>query len=313
MFYQTMRTTTVLGILIGTLSLAAVQNGRTPALSSADRIRIVTTVFPLAEFARAVAGDKGDVSLVLPPGAEVHTWQPRISDMIRIATADLFIYIGAGLEAWVHDLLKSAARPGLKTIESVRGVSLMAGDPAETHHEQERFDPHIWLDFEIDGMLIDKIRTALTEIDPANAARYERNATAFQDKLVILDHDYRDGLKSCGGRAFFYGGHAAFGYLARRYGLEQIPIYGPSPDAVPTPKELARIIDRARTMNISTVFFEPSLGDKMARLVASPLHADIRPLNPGHNVTRADIEQGVGFLDLMRTNLENLKHGLGCL
>ncbi len=308
-----MRTTAVLGILIVTLSFAAVQPGPMRTLPAADKIRIVTTVFPLAEFARAVAEDKGDVSLVLPPGAEVHTWQPRISDITRIATADLFIYIGAGLEAWVRDLLKSAARPGLKTIECVLGVSLMAEDPAEAHHEQEGLDPHIWLDFEIDGMLIDKIRTALTEIDPANAARYQRNATAFQEKLGALDRDYRDVLKSCGRRVFLYGGHAAFGYLARRYGLEQIPIYGPSPDAVPTPKELARIIDRARKMNISTVFFEPNLGDKMARLVANPLRADVRPLNPGHNVTRADIERGVGFLDLMRINLENLKHGLGCL
>jgi zinc transport system substrate-binding protein len=285
-----MRTTAILGILIGTLTFAAVQNRPPRAPSSADRIRIVTTVFPLAEFARAVARDKGDVSLILPPGAEVHTWQPRISEMTRIAAADLFIYIGAGLETWVRDLLRSAARPGLKTIESVRGASLMTEDPSETHHEQEGLDPHIWLDFEIDGMLIDKIRTALTEIDPANAAQYERNATAFQEKLRTLDQDYRDGLKSCGRRIFLYGGHAAFGYLARRYGLEQIPIYGPSPDAVPTPKELARIIDRARTMNIATVFFEPSLGDKMARLVAAPLRADIRPLSPGHNMTRADIE-----------------------
>lgn len=307
-----MRTTSVLGILIGTLSLVGVQTGPPRVVSPAEKIRIVTTVFPLVEFARAVAGDRGDVSLVLPPGAEVHTWQPRISDMTRIAAADLFIYIGAGLEAWVGDLLRSAARPGLKTIESVRGVSLMTEDASETHHAPEGFDPHIWLDFEIDCMLIDKIRIALTEIDPANVTRYERNATAYRDQLRILDQDYRDGLKSCGQRAFFYGGHAAFGYLAKRYGLEQIPIYGPSPDAVPTPKELARIIDLARTMNISTVFFEPSLGDKMARLVAAPLRADVRPLNPGHNLTRTEIERGVGFFDLMRTNLENLKHGLGC-
>jgi zinc transport system substrate-binding protein len=275
-------------------------------------IRIVTTVFPLAEFARSVAGSEGDVSLILPPGAEIHTWQPRMSDLLRIADADLFVYIGQGLEAWADDLLKSVARPGLKVLESAHGLPLMTADPEEARHEGEGFDPHIWLDLGMDEVLIDRIAAALTDIDARRAGAFGKNAAAYKARLHELDRSFQEGLKTCGQRAFIFGGHAAFGYLARRYQLEQISLYGPSPDAAPTPKELARVMDRARTLGVTTVFFERSVGDRLARLVASPLKAEVLPLNPGHNVTRAEVEAGLTFLDLMRTNLENFRHGLHC-
>jgi zinc transport system substrate-binding protein len=276
------------------------------------KIRILATVFPLMEFAREIAGDRGDVGLLLPPGAEIHTWQPRVSDIRKIAALDLFLFIGSGLEPWAADILKSVGRPGLRTIEAA-GVQGPGSDPAAPAAPPEfGADPHVWLDFGRDLDLLDRMVRVLGEIDPEGASDFAKRAEAYKDKLRRLDAEYREAFRTCDERTFVFGGHAAFGYLARRYGLVQVPVYGLSPDAAPSPKALIGIIARAKTLHIRTVFFEENVSDKMARLIARELGADVRVLNPGHNLTRAQFEAGLTFIDLMRQNLENFKHGLGC-
>jgi zinc transport system substrate-binding protein len=264
------------------------------------------------EFAREIAGDRGDVGLLLPPGAEIHTWQPRVSDIRKIAALDLFLFIGSGLEPWAADVLRSVGRPGLRTIEAA-GVQAPGGDPAAPAAPPDvGADPHVWLDFGRDLALLDRMVRVLGEIDPEGAADFAKRAEAYKDKLRRLDAEYREAFRTCAERTFVFGGHAAFGYLARRYGLVQIPVYGLSPDAAPSPKALIGIIARAKTLHIRTVFFEENVSDKMARLIARELGADVRVLNPGHNLTKAQFEAGLTFIDLMRQNLENFKHGLGC-
>jgi zinc transport system substrate-binding protein len=134
----------------------------------------------------------------------------------------------------------------------------------------------------------------------------------LKGRLRALDASYRTALGNCRDRKFLIGGHAAFSYLARRYGLEQVAVYGRSPDAAPTPREIASMIDRAKREGVKTIFFEPGVGDKMARLIAAEIGADIRILYPGHNLSPEQAAQGTTFFRLMEENLENLKHGLAC-
>jgi len=287
-----------------------------PAVQPAERIiRIMTTVFPLAEFTRAVAGEGVEVELLLPPGAEVHTWQPSFGDVRKLASLDAFIYIGSGLEPWAGDLLRGAGRPDLRLLEIGRTLTLapIAGlEPGEHGHGSEGVDPHVWLDPVLDAAIVDRIADFLSEIDPAGAEGFRSRAAAYQSTLELLDRDFRSGLGSCRTRMFIYCGHSAFAYLARRYGLEQVAVFGASPDAAPTPRELASVIDRAKAAGVRTVFFEPGTGEKMARLIASGAGADTRPLSAGHNLTRDETASRLTFIDIMRTNLETLKHGLAC-
>ena len=275
-----------------------------------SKFKVLTTVFPLEEFAAAVADDLGDISLLLPPGAEVHTWQPRISDIKKFSSLDVFIYIGGGLEPWAKDILKSVSRPGLKILEAGKGLAV--SEPGGDGHGPEATDPHIWLDFSYDQILIDRIQAALDSVDPAQAPAFKERGEAYKEKLRRLDQKYRDALGTCDHKTFIFGGHSAFRYLARRYGLEQVAVYGASPDAAPTPRELTRIIALARQKKIRTIFYEFGTGDKIARMIAAEVGADIRPLYPGHNLTPEQRRARVTFLDLMEQNLENLKYGLGC-
>jgi len=286
--------------------------------AAGGKIKIIATVFPLAEFARTIVGERGEVSLILPPGADVHSWQPRVSDIRKLETAALLIYIGQGLEPWLDSLLKGADTGHLVRIEAAAGLNLIAGHEdehaleAKPEHDHGEFDPHVWLDFSQDEMIVESLTQAVSRLDPEGSEIFRRNAEALKGKLRALDASYRTTLENCRGRRFLIGGHAAFSYLARRYGLEQVAVYGRSPEAVPTPRETAALIGRAKREGVKTVFFEPGVGDKMARLIAVEIGADIRILYPGHNLSPEQVAQGTSFFRLMEENLESLKHGLAC-
>ncbi len=284
-------------------------------LDGAKKIRIVTSVFPLLEFAEAVSGERGEVSLLLPPGAEIHTWQTRPIDIIRLSSADLFIYIGADLEPWLHDLLKSVRNSNLRVLEASRGIPLIdeEGIVHNAHeHEHGAYDPHIWLDFKNDQRIVDKIAAVLSEMDPEGSSIFKKNTSAYKEKLRRLDQKFKDGLKDCVHRTIILGGHAAFGYLARSYDLRQISLYGLSPDSSPTPKKLIEVVELAKKHRIKVIFFEIYVSDELAKVLAEEVGARTLVLNPGANLTKKQLKSGKTFFDIMEANLENLKDGLDC-
>ena len=134
----------------------------------------------------------------------------------------------------------------------------------------------------------------------------------YRKKLKALDQKYQQGLKNCRHGKIFLAGHSAFGYLAERYHLEQIPLYGASPDAEPSPKKLAEVVDKARKNNIKVIYFESLSSDRLARVLAQEIGALVLALNPGPNLTKEQIKSGVTFLSLMEKNLINLREGLIC-
>jgi zinc transport system substrate-binding protein len=261
-----------LGLMIAACSLP----GPGSRLETSPKIKIVASVFPLLEFARNVAGEDGDVSLLLPPGAGVHTWQPRASDIIRLSSADLFIYVGAGLEPWIDDVLQSISSTKLHILVAAEALTL------EQREESGRreVDPHIWLDFEKDLVILDHIARAVAQIDPANAQAYSTRAARYGGELKRMDERFRAGLSRCRQRTFLLGGHAAFGYLAERYGLKQVSISGMNPDAEPSPGQVVEAIELARKSNLKAVFMEANTNPKMSRILARELSAELLVLHP---------------------------------
>ncbi len=278
------------------------------------KVRIMATVFPLREFAAAVAGDRGQVDLLLPPGAGVHTWQPRPGDIVRLAACDLLLFVGANLEPWLPGMLKAFPSGKVRTLEATAGLSLLE---AGEDDDQEKpghgpLDPHVWLDFEIDARIVGRIAEELTRIDPAGGSEFSANADRLSARLRALDERFRDGLAGCRDKDIVLAGHGAFGYLARRYGLVQTALYGLSPDAQPRPVDLMNAVDYCRRKGIRAVFFENSVAPDLSRTLAREIGGRVLVLHAGHNLTRDELDRGAGFFDLMEENLSALREGLGC-
>jgi len=283
--------------------------------SDHPKAKIIATIFPLKEFAAAVAGEKGQVEQLIPPGAGVHTWQPRPSDLVKIVSSDLFIYIGANLEPWIKDILKEAAGKKTRIIEvaGLMDFKEFEGEREERdRHGHGLLDPHVWLDFEAAQKICDILADSFSSIDPAGEPYFRANAASYKARLQKLDSDYKAAFQRCAGKTFVLAGHAAFGYLAKRYGLEQVSLYGLSPDAQPSPKRLIEVTELARRLDIKVVFFESSASPDLARTLAHELGARTLVLYPGHNLTRREILEGTTFIDIMKENLRSLKDGLGC-
>lgn len=296
------------------------------------KIKAIATVFPLMEFAQAVLGDRGEVTLLLPPGAEIHSWQPRPSDMRKLSQSDLFICIGADLEPWVDDILDSLNKRNLRIFRASEGMELIKGEKHEHEHQHEHehlpeeqperdhehehehglLDPHIWLDFGLDQTIIDKLIKQISELLPEEAGYFKSNGENYKKRLRELDRRFEETLTGCKQKAFIMGGHAAFGYLAKRYRLQQISLYGLNPDSTPTPRELVEVVEVAKEHGIKVIYFEMYVSDELAKVIAREVGARTLVLSPAANLSQRQIQEGTTFFDIMNMNLKNLKDGLDC-
>jgi len=283
------------------------------------RLLVITTLFPLQEFARAVGGDKVQADLLLPPGAEPHNWEPKPSDFGKIAKADVFIGIGPMMEPWAAKVLKAVNNPKLHVMEAGRGLPLLEGKehgsdpkPLGAKPHEGRLDPHLWLDFSLDAKIVDSIAGVFSAKDSAHASFYREGAERYKEKLAALDQAYQETLSKCRQRQLIIGGHSAFAYLAKRYHLEQVALYGLSPNAEPTPKKLAAVIESARQHRAKYIFFEVLVNPKLSQVLAKEAGIGTLVLQTGHNLTKEQLRENTGFLDLMKLNLESLSLGLEC-
>lgn len=310
------------------LSCAACDSGRSDP-EKTGKLRVVTTLFPLYDFARAVGGDRAEVTLLLPPGMEAHSFEPKPADIVRVGKADLFIYTNRFMEPWAEDIISGIQSGATQVINASRGARLLKagksiGDDHHGHgngHSRERvrehshgqgMDPHLWLDFGNAQVMVDNILAGFTARDPNNAAWYTANAAGYKAKLKELDTRYRSELAACDKRIFLHGGHFAFGYLASRYGLHYESAYAVSADAEPSPAKIAHLIQRIRANGLRHIYTEELVEPRVADTIARETGATLLKLHGAHNISRDDLAAGVTFLSLMEGNLSSLKIGLQC-
>jgi len=302
--------------------LSACQKSAPPVENRAGRqLSVVTTLFPLYDFARTICGDKANVTLLLPPGVEAHSFEPKPTDLIAISKADVFIYTNPAMEPWATKMVKSVAPPALKVVDASLGTATL---PAEIHSHEEHghtddkhrhegdIDPHIWLDFKNAEKIVDNLTSAIMEKDPVNAVFYKANAAAYKTELAKLDGDFRSGLKSCSTRSFIHGGHYAFGYLAHRYGLTYHSAQAMNPDAEPTPATITELLKLVKSNHLKYVYAEELVSPRVSEMLSHEAGVKILMLHGAHNISKDDLSGRVTFIDLMRKNLENLKTGLIC-
>jgi zinc transport system substrate-binding protein len=283
------------------------------APQQSPRITVVASFYPLAEWAAAVGGDRVAVRNLTPAGGEPHDFEPTPADLRLLREADLVLTLGAGFQPAVDRALVARSRRPIRFV-AARGLDLrQPAAPTDEHgHGPDlAYDPHVWLDPVLARQIVLSVAGALAQADPAGRALYEAGAQAYAAKLDALDARYRRTLDTCAQRALVTS-HAAFGYLAARYGLEQAAIRGISPEAEPTPRRLAALVNFVRERGVKYIFTETTVSPKVAETLARETGAKTLVLHTLEALSDQEIAQGKSYLGLMEENLGALATGLEC-
>lgn len=308
--------------------LALVGCGQT-SQENQGKLQVVTTVYPVYDVVKKVAGDQADVTLLVPPGAEPHDWEPTASDLKKIGQAKVFFYNGAGLEP-TDQILKKEITRDATVVELSQGLDLLKlqddddhdhdHDHDADHHDEDHYaeghhhhhhggvDPHVWLDPQNVMKEAAVVADALAKADPAHADAYRANAKKYQDELAALDKDMDAALSSLANKNLVVS-HEAFGYLAARYGLTQIGIMGVDADAEPTPDRMAQLVEFIREHDVRTIYSEELVNPRLAEAIAAETGAVVRVLNPIEGLTAAQEKAGYDYIKLQRENLTTLTAG----
>jgi zinc transport system substrate-binding protein len=288
-----------------------------PAASdSGEGISIVSTVFPSYDFARQItAGTDTEVTLLLQPGEEVHSFDPTSQDIIRIQNADLFAYVGGENDIWVESVLagldKSVDTFRMMDYVTLYEEELVAGmqpeeAPAATQagEEEHEWDEHVWT-APVNAIAIVKSMTAeLIKIDPTNAKAYQTNADAYVAKLEALDQTFRDVVNTASRKTVVFADRFPVRYFVEEFGLSYYAAFpGCSTETEPSVATVAALIDNVKAEHIPVVFYIELSNQQMANTVAEATGATTMLFHTCHNVTKAEFDGGATYLSLMENNL----------
>ena len=293
--------------LVAALSLAACGSSEGAGGNPDATIQVVASFYPLQWVTERVGGDVVSVRNLTPTGAEPHDLELTPKDVAKIDDADLVVYL-SGFQAAVDDAVADTGAPAPDAADHA-DLDLAATEDGHDHGEEAGVDPHFWLDPTRLAKVADAVADRLTELDPDEAATFQANAKDLRSDLDELDADLAAGLADCSSRDLVTS-HAAFGYLAQRYDLEQVGISGISPDAEPSPSDLADLADFVEEHDVRTIYFETLVSPAIARTLADETGAETAVLDPIEGLT--DDSQGADYLEIMRSNLANLQSGQPC-
>ncbi len=287
------------------------------------KIKIVTSIYPMYDFAKRIGGDLVAVKMLVPAGTEPHAWEPSTRDMQMLEEADLFVYNGAGMEAWADSLHDTVQNKNLIYVEASANVDLLRTEEVhhganeeehdheeheeehEGHHHHGEYDPHVWLSPKNAEVEMTAIAEALISKDPEHADTYRKNLEEAKKECASLDSAFAEALKDYQG-GYIVVAHEAYGYLCRDYGLKQIGIEGVSADQEPDAARMREIIDLVNEHGIKCIFFEELVDPKVAKSIADETGCTTMALSPLDGLSQKDIDSGRDYFSVMRDNLAAL-------
>ncbi len=285
-----------------------------------DRLQIVAAVFPAYDFARSAAGELADVTLLLPPGAESHSYEPTPADILRVQRCDLFIYLGGESDAWV-DAILSAIEPEGEVLRMVDCVDLLEEETAEgmqgghDHGEDHdhlgevlSMDEHVWTAPRNAAAVTRIIGERLAALDPVHAGEYIGGAGDYARELEELDRDFAAFFAGLPDRTIVFGDRFPLLYFARAYDLDYYAAFpGCGTQTEPSAATVAFLTEKVREEGLSTVWYIEFSNHLVADGIAEAAGVETAQFHTCHNVSRAELEAGETYLSLMRANLETLR------
>lgn len=293
----------VLAVLFS-FSLLAGCTGTTGGAASSDKLSVITSFYPMYDFASKVGGDKVSVTNLTPAGVEPHDWEPSSSDMIALEKADVFIYNGAGMEHWVDSVLASLENKDLIVVEASAAAPFLDVS-GNQDAAAASVDPHVWLDPEIAKIEMKAMLDAFVSGSPENADYFQANYDKYSIEFDTLDEEFTAALAQIPQKNIVVA-HNAFGYLCNAYGLTQMPIEGLSADSEPDAARMSEIIDFVSQNNVKVIFFEELVSPKVAETIARETGSSTAVLNPLEGISTEAQAAGEDYFSVMRTNLNTL-------
>ncbi|NGM81654.1 zinc ABC transporter solute-binding protein [Paenibacillus sp. 7124] len=308
------------GFILPLILIAVLLSGCGPKSSGTiveGKVNVVTTFYPIYEFAKEIGGEDVNAINLLPVGVEPHDWTPRSQDIVNTSKAQLFLYNGAGLEGWVPNFLKGLESDSkVQAVEVSKGIDYIMTNEEDDHdHGGEsgeeassdslHTDPHTWVSPKSALIMAENIKNSLVQVDPARKVGYEERFGKLAERLKALDAKFESELAKVPNKEIVVS-HQAFAYLCRDYGLTQHAIMGLSPDAEPRGQDLVKLAELVKQDGIRYIFFEELVSDKLAKTLASEAGVSTLVLNPVEGLTEQQEKNNDNYFTLMEKNLQNL-------
>jgi len=295
-----------------------------PEETGPHRLKVVATVFPAYDFARAAGGEWTDVELLLPPGAESHSYEPTPADILAVQSCDLFLYLGGDSDTWVDTILE-AAQPQGKVLRMIDCVELleeehvegMQAEPGHDHEEEEpgqvtEIDEHVWTSPRNAAEITRTIGRELASLDPDHAGDYETNSAAYAEEIDQLDQAFQTFFDSLSDRTIVFGDRFPLRYFAEEYHLKYYAAFpGCSTQTEPSAATIAFLTDKVRSEKIPAVWYIEFSNHLVADSIAEATGTETAMFHTCHNVSKAELEAGATYVSLMRENLERLRAHMG--
>ena len=306
--------TLAVGVIFGLTACAGTPTDR----RDDGKLHVVATIFPAYDFARAVCGDTADVELLLPPGAESHSYEPTPQDILDVQNCDLFLCLGGESEAWVETILDSLDAP-VQTMKLTDCVQLLDEETMEgmTSHEEPESrgagevvekDEHVWTAPANAAQITLAIGERMAELDGTHAETYRANAKAYAAKIETLDGEFRAFFNTISNKTLVFGDRFPLRYFAEEYGLTCYAAFpGCSTQTEPSAATIAFLTDKVRQERLSTVYYIEFSNHLVADSVAEAAGAKTARFDTCHNVSQAELDAGATYVSLMRQNLETLR------
>lgn len=306
-------------------------NSITDQGDKAGRVSIVSTIFSPYDFVRQVAGDKADVTMLLPPASESHSFEPTPQDIIKIQNCNIFLYVGGESDEWVNEVLESVDTSKMKIVTLMDCVDLVEEEVVEGMEEEEHedagleeqtneegehsdeieYDEHVWTSPKNAELIVKKISDALCEADVENAAIYQQNTSDYLTKLDELDAKFQSIVDHATRKTIVFGDRYPFRYFSDAYGLDYLAAFpGCSTDTEASAATVAYLIDQVKAKKIPVVFHIELSNGNMANTIAEATGAKVLELHACHNISKEDFENGLTYLDFMNRNVTALKEAL---
>lgn len=281
------------------------------------KINITATIFPQYDFARQIAGDKANVTMLLPAGSESHTYEPSPQDIIKIQSSDIFIYTGGESDNWIDEILNTINTDNMKIIsltEICETIEEESFDGTEHNHESEdehEIDEHVWTSPVNALSIAEEISKVLCEIDAENADFYSDNLNAYSEALRELDNEFNDIVNTAERNTMIVADRFPFIYFAKEYGLEYYAAFpGCAEETEASIPAVSFLIDKVSEENIPVVFYVEFSDHKLADTIAEGTGAKTMMFHSCHNVTADEFKNGVTYTELMSKNAEALREAL---